>query len=378
MHRARGRTSRRGDESFTLSEQNAPNPARGTVSAGGAAVLRAARTCSSTGAAAGGPVGIVFTGRMDGLAIDVVLTVVGLVILVRAADVFVDGAAGLSRRYGVSPVIVGAVVIGLGTSVPELLVSVIAAANGDASLGVGNVVGSNIANLSLVLAVAALVVPIAVRSSIVRREAPISFLAVAAFALALQGGLTRLDGVLLLLALAVVLVVTVRSATRTGNEELAEEVEHALAEIPARRVTMLTVVGLLGTALGAQLLVDGSVGLATELGLSEGFVGLTLVAVGTSLPELVTAVQAARRGEDELIVGNVLGSNVFNSLLVGGAIALVGPGPIDDTRLVTYGAVTMVAVAGLGWMVMGRKGIIARPEAALLLVGYVVAVVLTA
>jgi cation:H+ antiporter len=315
---------------------------------------------------------------MSGLAMDVAFTVVGLAILVRAADVFVDGAAGLSRRYGVSPVIVGAVVIGLGTSVPELLVSVIAAANGDASLGVGNVIGSNIANLSLVLAVAALVVPIAVRSSVVRREAPLSFLAVAAFALALQGGLTRVDGVLLLLGLVVVMIVTVRSATRTGNEELAEEVEEVLAEIPARRVTTLTVVGLLGTALGAQLLVDGSIGLATELGLSEGFVGLTLVAVGTSLPELVTAVQAARRGEDELIVGNVLGSNVFNSLLVGGAIALVGPGPIDDTRLVTYGAATMVAVAGLGWAVMGRKGTIARPEAALLLVGYVVAVVLTA
>lgn len=315
---------------------------------------------------------------MSGLAIDVVFTVVGLVVLVRAADVFVDGAAGLSRRFGLSPVIVGAVVIGLGTSAPELLVSVIAAASGDASLGVGNVVGSNIANLSLVLAVAALVAPMAVHSSIVRREAPISFLAVAAFALALQGGLTRVDGVLLLGALVVVMVVTVRSATRAGNEELAEEVEQVLAEIPARRVVVLTVVGLLGTALGAQLLVDGSVGLATELGLSEGFVGLTLVAVGTSLPELVTAVQAARRGEDELIVGNVLGSNVFNSLLVGGAIALVGPGPIDDTRLVTYGAATMVAVAGLGWAVMGRKGNIARPEAALLLVGYVVAVVLTA
>jgi cation:H+ antiporter len=315
---------------------------------------------------------------MDGLVIDVVLTVVGLAVLVRAADAFVDGAAGLSRRFGLSPVIVGAVVIGLGTSVPELLVSVIAAASGDASLGVGNVVGSNIANLSLVLAVAALVTPMAVRSSIIRREAPISFLAVAAFALALQGGLTRVDGVLLLLALVVVMIVTVRSASRAGNEELAEEVEQVLAEVPARRVVLLTVVGLLGTALGAQLLVDGAVGLATELGLSEGFVGLTLVAVGTSLPELVTAVQAARRGEDELIVGNVLGSNVFNSLLVGGAIALVGPGPIDDTRLVTYGAATMVAVAALGWAVMGRKGRIARPEAALLLTGYVVAVVLTA
>ncbi|MFN7149537.1 MAG: sodium:calcium antiporter, partial [Microthrixaceae bacterium] len=232
---------------------------------------------------------------MDALAMDVVFTVVGLVILVRAADVFVDGAVGLSRRFGLSPVIVGAVVIGLGTSVPELLVSVIAAANGDASLGVGNVIGSNIANLSLVLAVAAMVAPMAVHSSIVRREAPISFLAVAAFALALQGGLTRGDGVLLLVALVLVMIVTVRSATRAGNEELVEEVEHVLAEIPARRVVLLTVVGLLGTALGAQLLVDGSVGLATELGLSEGFVGLTLVAVGTSLPELVTAVQAARR-----------------------------------------------------------------------------------
>ena len=309
---------------------------------------------------------------------DLALTAVGLVVLVRSADWFVDGAAGLSRRFGVSPVIVGAVVIGLGTSLPELLVSVLAAADGDASLGVGNIVGSNIANLSLVLAVAALVVPITVHSSVVRREAPLSFLAVAAFALAMQGGLGRLDGVLLLTGLLLVLVLTVRAATRAGNEELAEEVEEVVEVGTTRRLVLLSVVGLLGTALGAQLLVDGAVGLADAAGLSEGFVGLTLVALGTSLPELVTAVQAARRGEDELIVGNVLGSNVFNSLLVGGAVALVGPGPIDDARLVSYGAATMVAVAALGWLVMARDGRIARAEAAVLLCGYVVAVVLTA
>ena len=316
---------------------------------------------------------------MTSLLVDLLLTIVGLAVLVRAADVFVDGAAGLSRRFGVSPVVVGAVVIGLGTSLPELLVSVLAAADGDASLGVGNIVGSNIANLSLVLAVAALVAPMAIQSSIVRREAPLSFLAVSAFALALQGGgLQRWEGVLLLVGLVVVLFVTMRSAGRSGNEELAEEVEEVLDTGSTRRLVVLTVVGLLGTALGAQLLVDGAIGVATEAGLSEGFVGLTLVAVGTSLPELVTAVQAARRGEDELIVGNVLGSNVFNSLLVGGAVALVGPGPIDDARLVTYGAATMVAVAALGWLVMGRDGRIARGEAAVLLSGYVIAVVLTA
>lgn len=304
--------------------------------------------------------------------------IAGLVVLARAAAMFVDGAVGISRKFGVSPVIIGAVVIGLGTSVPELLVSVLAAVRGDSALGVGNVVGSNVANLSLVLGVAALLAPLAVNASVLRREAPLSFLAVGAFALALQNGLTRLDGALLLGGLVVAILIVVRATSRGRNDALAEDVEGEFLPIRTGRLAAVTLVGLVGTTLGAQLLVTGATGLATEAGLSEGFVGVTLVAVGTSLPELVTAAHAARRHEDELIIGNVLGSNVFNSLLVGGAIALIAPGPIDDLRLVTVGAAGMTIVALVAWLLMARGRRIVRGEAALLLAGYVAVVVLIA
>jgi cation:H+ antiporter len=306
------------------------------------------------------------------------LTVVGLAILARAADWFVDGAVGLSRRFGVSAVLIGAVVIGLGTSLPELLVSVLAASRGDAALGIGNIVGSNTANLSLVLGVAAFLTPLAVGASLLRREAPLSFLAVAGFALALQGGLSVLDGVLLLLGLVVTIVIVVRSSTIESDRELADDVDEAFRPERLRRVVLVTIVGLVGTTLGAQLLVEGASGLATEAGLSEGLVGVTLVAVGTSLPELVTAIHAARRGEDELIIGNVLGSNVFNSLLVGGLVALVAPGAIDDRHLVTYGAAAMVAVALVAWVLMARRRRIGRVDAVVLLGGYLATVAIVA
>lgn len=306
------------------------------------------------------------------------LAILGLAILARAADVFVDGAVGISRKFGISPVIIGAVVIGLGTSVPELLVSVLAATRGDAALGVGNVVGSNVANLSLVLGVAALLAPLAVSAKVLRREAPLSFLAVGAFALTLQNGLTRVEGVLLLGGLAVAILIVVRASSRERNAELAEDVDEEFVPLPTGRLAIVTVVGLVGTTVGAQLLVSGATGLASAAGLSEGLVGVTLVAVGTSLPELVTAVHAARRHEDELIIGNVLGSNVFNSLLVGGAIALITPGQIDDVRLVTVGAAGMTVVAFVAWLLMARGRRIVRGEASLLIAGYVAVVALIA
>ena len=309
---------------------------------------------------------------------DLAIAVVGLFMLARAADMFVDGAAGISRRLGVSPVLIGAVVIGLGTSVPELLVSALAASRGDAALGIGNVIGSNVANLSLVLGVAALITPLAVNASVLRREAPLSLLAVGGFALALQNGLTRLDGALLLLGLVAAILAIIRTSTHGLNQALADDVDEEFTLLSARRLGLVTLIGLVGTTLGAQLLVSGATGLATEAGISEGFVGVTLVAIGTSLPELVTAAHAARRGEDELILGNVLGSNIFNSLLVGGAIAIIAPGRIDDVRLVTVGALGMTVVALVAWLLMARGRRIVRGEAALLLAGYAAVVALIA
>ncbi len=321
---------------------------------------------------------------------DLALTLIGLVVLVRAADVFVDSTAALSGRYDISPVLVGAVVIGLGTSLPELLISTFAAAGGDPALGVGNIVGSNIANLSLVLGVAALMTPVAVSSSTLRREAPLSVAAVAAFGVLVLAGLPFLGGVVLLVALVVILALAVQATADPSDVDLVEEVEtfeeHLEKELgdefgavmTTRVLTFRLLVGLTGTAAGAQLVVSGATGVATATGVASGLVGLTVVAIGTSLPELVTAVQASRRGEDELVLGNVLGSNVFNSLLAGGVLAMVAPGPIDDIRLATSGVVVMVGVALWGWASMARGRRIGRTEAGLLLVGYVVAVLVTA
>jgi cation:H+ antiporter len=316
------------------------------------------------------------------VVIDLALLLAGLVLLVRSADVFVDAAAALSIEWRIPPVVVGAVVIGLGTSAPEVLISTLAAVEGDAALGVGNVIGSNIANLSLVLGVAALLAPVAVASSTLRREAPVSVLAVAAFGAAVAIGLPRWSGVALLGAMVAVVVAATRARAMAGDEELVEEVLEEVAEQPAdprsrARRPLRALVGLIGTALGAQVVVTGAVGIADETGLSGGFVGLTLVAVGTSLPELVTAVQAARRGQDELILGNVLGSNIFNSLLAGGLVVLIEPGPLDDRSLATRGVAVMVAVSVLAWALMERRRRIGRLAACTLLAGYGVAVAVT-
>jgi cation:H+ antiporter len=316
------------------------------------------------------------------LVIDLTLLLAGLVLLVRSADVFVDAAAALSIQWRIPPVVVGAVVIGLGTSAPEVLISTLAAVEGDAALGVGNIIGSNIANLSLVLGVAALLAPVAVASSTLRREAPVSVLAVATFGAAVAIGLPRWSSLVLLGAMAAVVVAATRVRAMAGDEELVEEVLEEVAEQPAdprsrARRPLRALAGLLGTALGAQVVVTGAVGIADETGLSGGFVGLTLVAVGTSLPELVTAVQAARRGQDELVLGNVLGSNIFNSLLAGGLVVLIEPGPLDDRSLATRGVAVMVAVSILAWVLMERRRRIGRLAAGTLLAGYGVAVAVT-
>jgi cation:H+ antiporter len=182
--------------------------------------------------------------------------------------------------------------------------------------------------------------------------------------------------------MAAVVVAATRVRAMAGDEELVEEVLEEVAEQPAdprsrARRPLRALAGLLGTALGAQVVVTGAVGIADETGLSGGFVGLTLVAVGTSLPELVTAVQAARRGQDELVLGNVLGSNIFNSLLAGGLVVLIEPGPLDDRSLATRGVAVMVAVSILAWVLMERRRRIGRLAAGTLLAGYGVAVAVT-
>jgi cation:H+ antiporter len=300
--------------------------------------------------------------------------VVGVVVLARAADLFVGGASALSTRWGISPVVVGAVVIGFGTSAPELLVSGIAAAEGAADVGIGNIVGSNVANMTLVLGIAGLVgAGIAVTSSTIRREVPLAIGASVLFGWFLQGGLTRVEGVVLLLVLAVSLTYIVRSGRNPDDPVRAQAADAAPHELTGttRSDAVRTGVGLLGVVLGAQALVWGAERAADELGLTGGFVGMTIVAIGTSMPEIVTSAKAAARGSSDLLIGNLLGSNMFNALAVGGVVALLAPGPVDDPALTQVGVLAMIGASLLALAFMVTRRSVSRLEAAFLVVFYV-------
>lgn len=305
------------------------------------------------------------------MLLTVLALVVGVVLLAAAADQFVLGAARVALIRSISPLVVGVVIVGFGTSAPELLVSGIAAAGGQPEIAVGNVVGSNIANLSLLLGVGAIIIPLRVASSTVRREAPIAVAAMVAYALAVQGGgITLAEGVVLLVALGLAIW---KVSTSTAADPLGPETEQ-LADVGTHRFgteVVRTLVGLVGTVAGAQLLLWGAVDIADRAGLGEGFVGATLVAIGTSLPELVTVIQSARRRETDLIVGNLLGSNMFNALGVGAVTGLVGVGTLDDPALTEFGVVAAVGVAALAWLMMRTSRTITRREGVGLVVLYV-------
>ncbi len=295
----------------------------------------------------------------------------GLVVLAVASDQFVIGAARVALLRRISPLVVGVVIVGFGTSAPELLVSALAAAGGEPEIAIGNIVGSNIANLSLLLGIGAIIVPLTVASRTVLREGPLTVVAVTAFALAVQGaGIGRVQGALLLVAMAAVLFVVVRRSPSDplgGDvEDLAQPSEHRLSAEVVR-----TVLGLVGTVGAAQVLLWGAIEVADEMGLGRGFVGATLVAVGTSLPELVTVIQSARRRETDLLVGNLLGSNLFNALAVGGVVGVIGSGMLDAPRLTSAGVIAAIAVATLALLVMRTGHVVTRREGIVLVVAYI-------
>lgn len=299
----------------------------------------------------------------------------GLGLLTVAADRLVVSAARLARAWGLSSVLIGAVVLGVGTSLPEMLVSGLAAAapNG-LDLAMGNVIGSNIANLAMVLGLAALLSPMAGQLRIIRREGVMMLAAMVGFSvLAADGDLTRFDGLLLVLALVVALSLLVRWARidEADSDVVGSEVDEMLGEYPpsVRFELAIGFVSLLATLAGARLLLTGAEGAGRELGISEAVIGLTVVAVGTSLPELATALAAARRGESDLVLGNVLGSNLFNALAVGGVSGLVGGGALTADFGIPL--LLMLGVSVLAGVMAATADELKRWEGAVLLASYV-------
>lgn len=300
---------------------------------------------------------------------------VGLVVLTVAADRFVVGASRVAARLNISPIVIGVVVIGFGTSAPELVVSALATARDQADLAVGNIIGSNVANLSLILGIAATITPLAVRSQTLKREVPLTLGATLLLALLVQDGLSVLDGALLAIWLVLSLTFVLRSA-RQGDPELESEVTEYLTDaLPALRTEWLrTLLGLVGVLVAAQVLVTSATAIAEDLGVAEGFIGLTVVAVGTSLPELATAVQSARRSETELILGNLIGSNLFNATAVGAVAAFIGSGQVLGTNLTGIATLLMVAVMVIAGLFMFTGSRVGRSEGTFLMLGYLASV----
>ena len=282
-----------------------------------------------------------------------VYLIAGLVLLVAGAEVLVRGAARLAAQFGIPPLIIGLTVVAFGTSAPETAVSVQAALNGSGDIAIGNVVGSNIANVLLILGLSALVAPLIVSRQLIRLDVPLMIGAsLVTWALAMDGSLGRLDGALLfggVVAYTLFLIIGSRRSKATDNrDEFADE--FGLHETPkpyAWAINLaLLVAGLVLLVGGSNLLVEGAVTLAKALGLSELVIGLTIIAVGTSLPELATSMIAAFKGERDIAVGNVVGSNLFNLLCVLGLASLVSPLPINvSANALSFDFPVMIAVA---------------------------------
>lgn len=302
--------------------------------------------------------------------------ITGLVVLVWSADRFIDGAAATAKHFGMSPLLIGMVIVGFGTSAPEMVVSVLSALEGSPGIALGNAYGSNITNIALILGVTALISPIAVQRDIVRVEMPI-LLAVTALAVwqLWDGKLTLIDGAILLLVLAVYMVWTVMKNLKGADniiEDISDELdkEHAM---PLKKGLFWLVLGLVVLVLSSRLLVWGAVTIAQNMGVSDLIIGLTVVAVGTSLPELASSVMAARKGEHDIALGNIVGSNLFNTLAVVGLSAVIHPmnvaAEILNRDVLIMAAMTILLLV----FCLGKNGlgVIGRVKGGVLLTCYI-------
>ncbi len=262
------------------------------------------------------------------MLLSIAMIVIGLVVLVWSADLFVDGAAAVALNLGMPTLLVGMVIIGFGTSAPEMAVSVLAAMQGNPGLALGNAYGSNITNIALILGITAVISPVLIRSQVLRRELPILLaITLLAFFHLQDGQITRVEGVVelvVLLGVFIWMILQSREESSQGDEfetELNQELKH----IKSSKAWFMLMIGLVLLVISSRMLVWGAVDIAKGLGVSDLIIGLTVVAIGTSLPELASSIAAARKGEHDLAVGNVIGSNLFNTLAVVGLASAIHP-----------------------------------------------------
>ncbi len=280
----------------------------------------------------------------------IIFLILGFVLLVKGADYFVDGASGIAKKLRIPSIVIGLTIVAFGTSAPELAVSMTAALKGSNDIAIGNVVGSNIFNTLVVLGASAAITPMIVQKEIIKADYPISIfitLLLGIFCLDKLFGaenmtIGRIDGIILLICFAGFMFIVIREGLK--NRDISEnEIENAKAK-PVWLTLLLTVLGLAGIIIGGDMTVDGAKEIARYFGLSEALIGLTVVALGTSLPELVTSIVAAKKGESDIAVGNVVGSNIFNILLILGVSATILPMNVSTTYIYDIGILLAISV----------------------------------
>lgn len=317
---------------------------------------------------------------VSGLAVWLLLLLLllGFVALSFGGDWLTQGAAAISVKFKISPVVVGLTVVSMATSMPELVTSLLAAKDSP-GLALGNILGSNVANIGLILGITAMISPLVVQSRLIRREVPILILATLVFFLFALDGFSRAEGIILLGLTVAYLIYVTRSAKQQDeaiNEEFLGEVKEAAAKT-GWQAAGLVLTGALLLALGADFLVGSSVELASRLGISDALIGLSIVAIGTSLPELAASVAAARAGHSDICAGNIVGSNLFNLLLIGGCVTTIIPIPVDPILFKVEFPAMLALTLLLLWF-FGSNHVVSRREGLVLLLLYLLVLSMSA
>lgn len=307
-----------------------------------------------------------------------ILFVIGFYVLIKGADILVVGSAAVARKFKVSDLVIGLTIVSMGTSMPELIVNILASVSGSSGIAIGNIIGSNISNILLILGVSSIIYPLSIKTSTVYSELPYSIIAVLLVAFAANAAflagepinqISRLDGIVLLCFFALFLIY-ILVLTKEGRADMLDEAPDDLLSMP--KSIVFIVLGILGLFFGGKWVVDGAVEIATEFGLSENLVGLTIVAIGTSLPELVTSAVAAYKKKTEIAIANVIGSNIFNLLWVLGVSATIKPLAYDVAINIDILVLLGASILILFSLMTGKpKDEIGRPTGVFFLAAYI-------
>lgn len=299
------------------------------------------------------------------------ILIIGFFLLIKGADIFVEGAASIARRFNVPAMVIGLTIVAMGTSAPEAAVSITSSLAGQNDMSVANVVGSNFFNILMVLGVSSIIATLPVQQSTIKKDAPfLLFVSGLLLLFSLDLKIGRIEGLILLAVFVYFLIDTVRTAKKSSFDESATTMDVDINENDSMiKTILLSILGIVGIVIGGDIVVNSATDIATSFGMSANLVGLTIVAVGTSLPEFVTSIVAIKKGETEIAIGNVIGSNIFNILLVLGLAAAISPITISMFALIDI--IFMVAITVLLFLFMKKNSSLVKSQGVILVAIYI-------